>query len=99
MEELRGKSLWIEIEVHAAGYLTGKELSSLHQAHAGLLKVRCIVPTDASEVSAPVLADLTLEEMFLRFYRQRRGGVVPKEELVKMFAKFAGETFVGGGEG
>ncbi|MBT9135534.1 MAG: Nuclease SbcCD subunit D [Firmicutes bacterium] len=99
LEELRGKSLWLEIEVHAAGYLTGKELSSLHQAHAGLLKVRCIVPTDASEVSAPVLADLTLEEMFLRFYRQRRGGVVPKEELVKMFAKFAGETFVGGGEG
>jgi len=94
LEDLGGRPRWLELEVHTERYLTQSELSALRQAHSGLLQVRCIVPLGEGDAPGTALSEMSVEEVFIRFYKHRKAGAAPKDELVALFTSLAHQVAV-----
>jgi len=99
LQELQGRPLWVELEVHADRYLTQSELSDLRQAHDRLLQVRCIVPLGEGAEPVTALSEMSVAEVFVRFYKHRKAGLAPKDELVTLFTSLAHQVAVQAEEG
>lgn len=92
LASLGGRSLWIDLEIYSSRFLTLEETARLRQSHEGLINVRCIVQGTEQNDSDHSLATLTVSELFARYYRHRKGGQEPSEELVRLFTELANLT-------
>jgi len=92
LDRLQGRPLWLDIEVHSPRFLTLEESARLRQAHEGIINVRCVVQGAEQALEQQPLATLSVPEIFTRFYKHRRGGVEPSEELVQLFTRLTNKT-------
>ncbi|MBS3872743.1 MAG: exonuclease SbcCD subunit D [Firmicutes bacterium] len=99
LEGLGGRPLWLELEVHADKYLTQSEVAALRQAHSGLLNVRCIVPLGEADTPVVALSEMSVAEVFARFYKHRLAGAVPRDELVELFTALVHQSAMQAEEG
>lgn len=76
---------WIDLEVHVNDALSMEDIQQLRKLHAGIVNIRPIFPEMAQEEAGVSAANLSIEELFRRFYMQQTGGGQPDDELVKLF--------------
>lgn len=89
LERLGGRPVWLDLEIHSPRFLSLEESSRLRLAHDGLINVKCVVPTQEVEGNTEALASLSVAELFTRYYRHRRGGLEPSQDLVELFTELA----------
>lgn len=85
LEEGRDKGAWVDLEIHVEEALFPEEIHRLRQAHPGLIHIRPIFPEEKEEGEQVGERELSMEEQFVRFYRQQTGGAEPDEGLVRLF--------------
>jgi DNA repair protein SbcD/Mre11 len=95
LEALAGRQVWLDLDVHSPRYLTASELSQLRLAHSGIVNIRCTLTGTAQVTEVQSLSDLSLPEMFARFYRHRRQGTEPATDLVRLFTELADRVVTG----
>ena len=87
LEALAGRQVWLDLDVHSTRYLTSSELTQLRQAHSGTVNIRCTLTGTTSVIELQTLSDLSIPEMFARFYRHRRQGTEPEVDLIRLFTE------------
>lgn len=95
LEDLGGRPLWLDLEVHSPRFLTLEETARIRQSHSGLINIRCVVQGVELEEQSVSLASLTVSELFVRYYKHRKAGVQPSPELVQLFTKLANVVATG----
>lgn len=98
LSSVTGKELWIDLEVHSPRFLTSEEAARLRQVHNGIINVRCVVTGAEEYESVESISSLSVPELFVRYYRHRRGGASPSPELTKLFTELANKTAVSSSE-
>ncbi|KAF0197608.1 MAG: exonuclease SbcD [Bacillota bacterium] len=95
LEDLGGRPLWLDLEVHSSRFLTLEETARLRQSHSGLITIRCVVQGAEIQEQPVSLASLSVSELFVRYYKHRKGGIEPTPELVQLFTKLANMAATG----
>lgn len=85
VEEGRDPQAFIDLEVHVPRALTMDEIQTLRKMHGGLVHIRPVFSEDEVAATHEAAAPPTLQEQFERFYRAKKGGGAPSEELVRLF--------------
>jgi exonuclease SbcD len=94
LEALDGRMVWLDLDIHSPRYLSAAELTQLRLAHSGTVNIRCTLTGDRDMALAESLSDLSMAEMFARFYRHRRQGTEPSQDLVRLFGELADRVAV-----
>ena len=95
LEDLGGRPLWLDLEVHSSRFLTLEETARIRQYHSGLINIRCIVQGAEIEELPVSLASLSVSELFTRYYKHRKAGIEPSADLVQLFTKLANMAATG----
>ncbi|WP_442603699.1 exonuclease SbcCD subunit D [Paenibacillus sp. KN14-4R] len=96
LEERRDASAWIDVEVHLKEAMSLEQIQRLRKAHDGFIHIRPIYPEMKQEESRVSIAELSMEELFRRFYVRQTGGAEPDHELVQLFLELLNEENDGG---
>ena len=90
----RDANAWIDLEIFTPELLTAEDIRRLREARPRLVNIRPVVVTSGNALpkTAARLADLKLDELFIRFYSQVHGGLSPDPELVRLFLELTGES-------
>ncbi|GGH86160.1 exonuclease SbcD [Pullulanibacillus pueri] len=99
IEAGKDANAWIDLEISLTDALSLRDIQQLRKAHDGLVHIRPRYLQDESDVEQERLADLPLQDIFARFYRQQTGGAEPESSLVELFLEIAKETEEEGGDG
>ncbi|CQR72634.1 Nuclease SbcCD subunit D [Sporomusa ovata DSM 2662] len=83
----RDKDAWIEVELEMNKALTLEEIHELRALHSGFVIIRPVFnsPEEESDKQPVRLNSLSLNELFIRFYKQQNGGLLPDDNLVELF--------------
>ena len=92
IDEGRDKTAWIDLELTLKDALSIREIQQLRKAHEGLVHIRPNYILDQQEAPLERLADLPLQDVFGRFYREQTGGAEPDQALVELFLEIAKEA-------
>jgi len=93
VEEGRDANAWIDLSVHVQTGLQLEEIHHLRDVHPGFVHLRPVLPEQimtASEMADREVVSLPLDEVFVRFFRERQG-VSPDEALIRLFLELATE--------
>jgi exonuclease SbcD len=96
--EQQGSPAWVDLEVHVPQFISNEEIARLRQAWPKLVNIRTVLPSQEVARREERLASLGLPEIFDRFYRAKRAGAAPPDELVKLFVQLANAVSVREGE-
>lgn len=91
LDEGRDPHAWINVEIYVDTALPIEVTQRLRKAHPGILHVRPIYPEMAKERELVRLSQLSIDELFLRFYQRQTNGAVPDEALVQLFKELLQE--------
>ncbi len=90
-----GQPAWLDLEIHVPQPISNQEIARLRQAWPTLVNLRAMLPSEESAQREERLATLSLPEVFDRFYRHRRNGGTPSDELVQVFVQLADAVALG----
>lgn len=91
LDEGRDRDAWINVEIYVEEALPTEVTQHLRRSHAGILNVRPIYPEIVAAREQLRVSELSIEELFHRFYQRQTNGAVPDEELVKLFLELLQE--------
>ncbi|NUK28687.1 exonuclease SbcCD subunit D [Parageobacillus sp. VR-IP] len=90
-EEGKDVSSWIDLEIHLSEPLTMEEIYRLRKLHPGFVHIRPVFPDKEEHDTGVKQEQLSLEEMFRRFYERQTGGHKPDDELVRLFLELVAD--------
>lgn len=82
--EGKDPTAWISLEVHTEHPLTLEQVHRLRAMRPELVHIRAVLPAEAEAAATAEPQRLGVDEQFVRFYSQVRGGP-PAPELVRLF--------------
>lgn len=92
IEERKDSNAWIDLELHVEELLKPADIHRLRELRPFIVNIRpAFNGQESSGLEEERIADLSMEEIFVRFF-QRQHGVAPEPELVKLFLELADET-------
>nr|WP_090888272.1 exonuclease SbcCD subunit D [Evansella caseinilytica] len=90
MEEKKDRNAWIELEVHLEHTPSMEQIHHMKKEYPGLLTIRPIFQEETTS-AGQTERNVSIDEMFKRFYERQTGGAVPEEELVSLFLELVNE--------
>jgi DNA repair protein SbcD/Mre11 len=90
-EEGKDPSAWIDLEIHLSQPLSMEEIYRLRKLHSGFVHIRPVFPEKEEHIEHQKQEQLSLEEMFRRFYERQTGGGKADDELVRLFLELVAE--------
>lgn len=91
LEEGRDRDAWVNVEIHVEEALPTEVTHQLRKSHSGILNIRPIYPEIAAAREQVRLSQLSIEEVFRRFYQKQTNGAVPDEVMIKLFLELLQE--------
>ncbi len=91
LEEGRDQGAWVNVEIYVNEALPTEVTHNLRKVHNGILNVRPIYPEIVAAREQVRLSQLSIEEVFMRFYQKQTNGAVPDEAMVKLFLELLQE--------
>lgn len=91
LDEGRDRNAWINVEVYVEEALPTEVIQHLRKSHNGILNIRPIYPEIVAAREQVRLSELSIEELFQRFYQKQTNGAVPDRELVQLFLELLQE--------
>jgi exonuclease SbcD len=85
VDDGKDANAWIDLEVTVPRALTMDEIQTLRKMHPGFIHIHPVFTDDEVAAASEDAAPPTLQEQFERFYRSRKGGGAPSEELTRLF--------------
>ncbi|OTA41680.1 MAG: hypothetical protein A6D92_04600 [Symbiobacterium thermophilum] len=82
--EGKDPTAWISLEVHTEHPLTLEQVHRLRAMRPEFVHIRAVLPAEAEAAATAEPQRLGVDEQFVRFYSQVRGGP-PAPELVRLF--------------
>jgi exonuclease SbcD len=92
LEDGKDRNAWIDAEIHVSQAVSNDEIHKLRSLHDGFVNLR-LVANFGQELKPRLLelAQLTQEELFIRFFERQQAGLKPEEDLVKLFLELTQE--------
>jgi exonuclease SbcD len=87
--EGKDKNAWVDLEVHAEDQLSIEEIHRLRKLHPGFIHIRPIYKESRAAQNSVHTKQLTIDEMFIKFYERQTGGALPDEEMIKLFLELS----------
>ncbi len=91
LDEGRDHDAWVNVEIYVDEALPTEVTQHLRRSHTGILNVRPIYPEIAAAREQMRVSELSIEELFHRFYQRQTNGAVPDDALVKLFLELLQE--------
>ncbi len=91
LEEPSIRNAWIDLELYLDEPLTIAIAQELRTWHSGIVNIRPILPQSDDDAALERRSDLSIEQMFIRFFESRHH-VAPDDELVQLFLQLANEA-------
>jgi exonuclease SbcD len=85
IEEGRDEQAWLELELHLQQPLSNEENHLLRSLRPQILNIRPVLPGMEEELVREQRSQLSIDELFRRFFAKQTGGGEPDSELVKLF--------------
>jgi len=92
IEAGRDANAWVDLEITLKDDLGIHDIQNLRKAHEGLIHIHPVYLESKMDGRLTRLADLPLQDIFERFYRQQTVGAEPDQDLIKLFLDIAKET-------
>lgn len=91
IEEGRDLNAWIELELHLTKPLTNEDIQLIRSQRPGIINIRPVLPGTDQELIAEKRSDLSIDELFRRFYDKQTNGAQLDENLLKLFLELVND--------
>ena len=91
LDEGRDKNAWVDLELHIKNSLSIEEIQRLRKLHTGFIHIRPVYLEQQKEMLEIKRENVSIEEMFKRFYERQTGGAEAEQELVQLFLELVAE--------
>lgn len=81
----KDRNSWIDLEIDVNDALSMSDIQQIRKLHDGIINIKPIFPEMVSAEVAASQEELSIDELFRRFYEKQTGGAQPDDELVKLF--------------
>lgn len=85
VEEGKDCEAWIDLSIHVSSPLSMEDIQTIRRLHPGVVNVRQILPEMDQRKTIEELRDLSIEQLFVRFYQQQTSGGMPDQDVVRLF--------------
>ncbi|NPV44564.1 MAG: exonuclease SbcCD subunit D [Firmicutes bacterium] len=84
-EEGRDSNAWIDLEVYTPAVLSQGEIQKIRELRPRVVNIRPVLPQTSEIVGEIKKTELSIDQVFRRFYERKTGGHKPDDALVKLF--------------
>lgn len=92
LDEGRDKSCWVNVEVEVDDVPSMEHIQQIRKSHPGIVHIRPIFRFHEEDDSLEInIANLSIDELFIKFYERQTGGAKPDDELIKLFMELVNE--------
>ena len=92
LEDGRDRHCWVNVEIEVDDVMPMEDIQRIRKAHDGIVHIRPQLRGLQEERDEQMaMANLPIDQLFIKFYERQTGGAAPDEELIKLFFTLVGE--------
>ena len=91
IDQGKDPNAWIELELHLTQPLTSQDIHIIRTQRPGIINIRPVFPGVNQELMAEKRSELSIEELFKRFYDKQTNGAQLDDGLMKLFLDLVNE--------
>ncbi|SFE35943.1 exonuclease SbcCD subunit D [Alteribacillus iranensis] len=91
LAEEKDKQAWVDVEIHLHDTPSLEQIHHIRKAHEGIIHIHPVFLGMEQSSSTREREELSMEDLFQRFYERQTGGAQPTDELTRLFLELIEE--------